>query len=177
MRNYTQKIQMFSLIVLIAAATTQLAHAQSAMDSYVQAYEKMGKRSALMFNQMTQQINARAQQASAEAQMYTAEAEAEATLINARAAWLTAVADAEQTRANTLITLEQLRGQTLDNDMKYAQTYYDKKAMYRANQKAKRDAYQARKAELRAQRASRGYVAAKSAPAPTRRPNGASPSN
>ena len=161
MRNQLQTIQMFLSIAVVAAATAQLAQAQSrvAMDAYVEAYDRMGKRSALMFNQMTQQINAQAQQAKADALRYTAEADAEATLIAARAAWLTAVVNAEQTRANTLRTLEELRGQTLDNDLKYAQTYYDKKALYRANQKAKRDAYQARKAELRAQRAGRGYVA------------------
>ncbi len=62
MRNQLQTIRMFLSTILVAAATAQLAQAQSplAMEAYVEAYDRMGKRSALMFNQMTQQINARA---------------------------------------------------------------------------------------------------------------------
>ena len=155
MRNYTQKIRMFSLIALIPAATAQFAQAQSpeAMEAYVQSYSNMGKRSALMFNQMTQQINARSK-------MMTSTADAQAKIMSARAAWLTAVVNAEQTRAKTMQTLEELRGQKLDNDLKHANTFYNKRNMYQAYKQEKRNAYFARKAEMRARRAGLPYIAA-----------------
>ena len=163
MYNLTQKIRMFSLIALIVAATAHLAQAQSpqAMDAYVQSYSNMGKQAALMFNQMTQQINARAQQANSQANMVSSRADAQAKIMVAQATWLTAVVNAEQTRAKTLQTLEELRGQKLENDLKHAQTFYNKKKMYQMHKQEKRNAYYARKAELRARRAGLPYIAAR----------------
>ncbi len=61
---------------------------------------------------------------------YTATADAQAKLIGAQAALVTAISNAGATNAKTLETLEQVRGLKMDNDLKRAKTFYDKRALH-----------------------------------------------
>lgn len=52
---------------------------------------------------------------------------ARAALMNAQANIIKAIASARQTNAQALSTMEQTRGVAIDNSMKYAKTYYDRR--------------------------------------------------
>jgi hypothetical protein len=51
-------------------------------------------------------------------------------MINAQAGYITAVANANATNAKTLVTLEQVRGAALDNNLKVANTFYEKRKLH-----------------------------------------------
>src|SRR3989344_4074170 len=65
---------------------------------------------------------------------YAATTDAQAKLIGAQAALVTAISNAGATNAKTLETLEQVRGLRMDNDLKRAKTFYDKRALYATHQ-------------------------------------------
>ncbi len=125
MSSLKQSVQLF-LIILLSATTVGSATAappSQAMDAYVKAYTKMAKAAALMSNNNKIQANARNA-------MITALADAQSKMIKARAAWITAVANAKATNAKTLQTLQEVRSKALDNNLKMAKTFYDKRALY-----------------------------------------------
>ena len=66
---------------------------------------------------------------SVEAQMM----ESWAKVVQAQATLVTAYAGANKTNAEAAQAWEQARGLALDNEVKYAKTFYDKKALYRAD--------------------------------------------
>jgi len=125
MRSFSPTVRLF-LIVLLTVATPGAAAAappSKALDAYVNAYTSMGKAAALMFaNNNTR--------ADAQAKTITTWSDAQVKLITAQAAWITAVANANATNATTLQTLEQVRGLRLDNKLKTAKTYYEKRKLY-----------------------------------------------
>ena len=115
-----------SLIVLLVAGTGGPAAAAppaEALDAYVKAYTQMGKAAAVIFSQRNAQANA-------QANMISTMADAQCKMLSAKAAWLTAAANAEATNAKTLETLQQVRGLSLDNDLKVAKTFYEKRKLY-----------------------------------------------
>lgn len=128
MSSLKQSVQLF-LIILLSATTVGSATAappsQAATDAYVNAYTKMGKAAALMFNHDNIRANARNA-------AITVLADAQSKIIKARAAWITAVANAKATNAKTLQTLQEVRSKALDNNLKVAKTFYDKRALYDA---------------------------------------------
>jgi hypothetical protein len=56
--------------------------------------------------------------------------EAQAKLISAQASYITAQAGANKTNAEAIQALEQAKGLALDNSLKRAKTFYDKKALH-----------------------------------------------
>ena len=57
--------------------------------------------------------------------------EAQALVLNAKATVIAAIANARATDAKTLETIEQVRSLSLDNSLKKAKTYYDKRALHK----------------------------------------------
>jgi hypothetical protein len=130
MRSLTQRVRL-SLLVLSVAGAGISAHAappHEAFDAYVRAYTEMGKNAALLFNNQNTQITS-------QTSMFSAWAEAQAKMLTAKAAWITAVANANATNAKTLETLQQVRGLRLDNNLKAAKTFYDKRKLCEDYQK------------------------------------------
>ncbi len=182
MRDYSQHIRTSLIAMLTVVSAAQVARAEvpgEAIDAYIQAYTAMGKRAAMLHNQMNAQANLTTSSANARANLTTSSANARATLMTAsadaqtkmmaaRTAWLTAVANAQQTRVKTLQSLEELRGQRMDNELKYAKTFYDKRKLhatykmekqiaYQVQMQGKRNAYLARKDVRPSQYASRAH--------------------
>ena len=115
-----------SLIVLLVAGMGDSASAgppSQALDAYVKAYTQMGKAAAVIFSQDKTRADARSK-------ALTTWVDAQCKMLSARAVWLTASANAEATNAKTLATLQQVRGLSLDNNLKVAQTFYEKRKLY-----------------------------------------------
>ena len=125
MRSLMRSVYLFviSLLIFAAAGAAGAAPPSKALDAYVNAYTSMGKAAALMFANNNNQANA-------QAKWVTTMADAQAKLINAQAAWITAKANAKATDAQTLQTLEQVRGLKLENSVKVANTFYEKRKLY-----------------------------------------------
>ena len=125
MWSLMQKVRVVLIVVLTVATVGSAAAAppSEALDAYVNAYTSMGKAAALMSANQNAQANA-------QANWVTTCADAEAKLIAARAAWITAVSEANATNAKTLQTLEQVRGLRLDNALKTATTFYEKRKLH-----------------------------------------------
>ena len=124
MWSLTNRVRL-SLIVLSVAGVGVSANAApppEALDAYVKAYTEMGKNAAVLFNNQ----NARA---TSQTSMFTAWADAQAKMLTAQAGWITAVANANATNAKTLETLQQVRSLSLDNNLKVAKTFYDKRKL------------------------------------------------
>ena len=62
--------------------------------------------------------------------------EAQAHVLNAKATVIAAIANARATNAKALETIEQVRSLSLDNNLKKAKTFYDKRALYKGYQAA-----------------------------------------
>ncbi len=115
-----------SLIVLLVTGTGGSASAgppSQALDAYVKAYTEMGKNAAVIFNQDKTR-------ADAQSKALTTWVDAQCKMLGAKAAWLTAVTNANGTNAKTLATLQQVRGLSLANNLKVAQTFYEKRKLY-----------------------------------------------
>jgi len=120
-----------SLIVLSVAGVGVSANAApppQALDAYVKAYTEMGKNAAVMFNNENTRITS-------QTSMFTAWADAQVKILTAQAGWITAVANANGTNAKTLETLQQVRGLSLDNNLKAAKVFYDKRKLCEDYQK------------------------------------------
>jgi hypothetical protein len=110
------------LSVAAAGVSAHAAPPPEAIDAYVRAYTEMGKNAAVLFaNQNTQ--------ATSQTGMFSAWADAQAKILTAKSAWITAVANASATNAKTLETLQQVRGLKLDNNLKVAKTFYEKRKL------------------------------------------------
>jgi len=133
MKSLTPAVWMLSFVLVSTTSGSALA-ALSAGEAYIKGYTKMGKSSAAWVASQTNLAKARSS-------MVTTWANAQATLINARATMIKSVADAQATNAKTLQTLEQTRSLTLDNDLKVAKTFYEKRKLH--------DGYQALKVRKR----------------------------
>ena len=130
MRSLTNRARL-SLIVLSVAGvgvSANAAHPPEALDAYVKAYTEMGKNAAVLFNNQNTQ-------ATSQTGMFTAWADAQAKMLTAQAGWITAVANANATNAKTLETLQQVRGLVLDNNLKVAKVFYDKRKLCEDYQK------------------------------------------
>ena len=122
MNTPKQMMEMLVIAMLGSIAVESAAMAgESVQEAYVKAYASMGKQAAMWTASQTGMI--------------TAQAEAQAALMNARANMLKTVVEARGTEAKTLHTLQEVRSKVLDNDLKSAQTFYEKRNV--------RDAYQA----------------------------------
>ena len=91
--------------------------------AYLNGYREMGQAAAAWVAGQTSAANARAS-------MITAWGKAQAALINAQATGVQAVATARATNAKTLGALQQVRGLALDNDLKAAKTFYEKRKLH-----------------------------------------------
>jgi hypothetical protein len=119
-----------SLAVFFSAVTGGSAAAgppSKALDAYVQSYTQMGKAAALIFNHDKTRTDA-------QAQALTTWVDAQCKILSAKAAWITAVATANSTDAKTLQTLQQVRSLALDNNLKVANTFYEKRKLHEAYQ-------------------------------------------
>jgi hypothetical protein len=130
MWSLTQRARL-SLIVLSVTGAGVSAHAApppQALDAYVKAYSEMGKNAAVLFNNHNTH-------ATSQTNMFTAWVDAQCKMLTAKAAWMTAVANANATNAKTLETLQQVRGLALDNNLKVAKVFYDKRKLCEDYQK------------------------------------------
>jgi len=126
MLTLKEGFRLFLIVVLptvMGGSAAAAAPPAEALDAYVKAYTQMGKAAAVIFSQQNTQANARAN-------ALTTMADAQCKLISARAAWLTAVANANATNAKTLETLQQVRSLSLDNNLKVAKTFYEKRKLH-----------------------------------------------
>ena len=125
MQSLKQTVCPFMIVLFIAATAGSASAAQGAkgLDAYVHAYASMGKAAAALFADEKTRANA-------QANWVSTCAEAQAKMINARAAWITAVANANATNAKTEQTLEQVRTLKLDNALKVATTFYEKRKLH-----------------------------------------------
>lgn len=128
MRSLSQRVCLSS-VVLFSAITGGSAAAElpsEALDAYVKAYTRMGKAAALIFSHDKTRADARNN-------MISTWVDAQCKMLSAKAAWITAMAEAQATRAKTLQTLQQVRGLALDNDLKTAKTFYEKRKLHDAD--------------------------------------------
>jgi hypothetical protein len=130
MSSHNQNARLILVVLMIAgaAASASAAPPPEALDAYLRAYTEMGKNAAVLFSNQNTQVTARTS-------MLTAWADAQCKMLTAQAAWITAVANANSTDAKTLQTLEQVRGLVLDNNLKAAKTFYDKRKLCEDYQK------------------------------------------
>jgi hypothetical protein len=130
MWSLTQRVRLSLIVLSVAGAgvSANAAHPPEALDAYVKAYTEMGKNAAVLFNNQNTQ-------ATAQTSMFTARADAQAKMLAAQAGWITAVANANATNAKTLETLQQVRGLALDNNLKVAKVFYDKRKLCEDYQK------------------------------------------
>lgn len=131
MSTLPERVRLFPLVSLLAVLGGSAAGAppSEALDAYVKAYTRMGKAAALMFSHDKTRADGRAK-------MISTWADAQCKLLSAQAAWVTSLANAEATRAQTLQTLQKVRSLALDNDLKLAKTFYDKRKLYEQHQKS-----------------------------------------
>jgi hypothetical protein len=124
MSSHKQNTRLILIVLMVAGAgaSASAAPPPEALDAYVKAYTEMGKNAAVLFNNQNTQ-------ATAQTSTLTAWADAQAKILTARAGWITAVANANSTDAKTLQTLQQLRSLVLDNNLKAAKTFYDKRKL------------------------------------------------
>ena len=133
MRVFTSSAWMLSFVLFATSSGSALA-ALSEDEAYLQGYAEMGKQSAAWAASQSTLAKARSS-------TITAWGNAQAALINAQAKMVTSVATAQATNAKTLQTLQQTRSLALDNDLKVAKTFYEKRKLhdgYRALKTRKR---------------------------------------
>jgi hypothetical protein len=122
MRSLTGRTRLL-LIALSLAAVESSARAevpQEAVEAYIKAYTQMGKNSAVLFaNQKTQ--------ADTRLGMFNAWISAQCQLLDAQGKWITSVANVNSTNAKTMLTLQEVRKAALDNSLKTAKTFYEKR--------------------------------------------------
>jgi len=125
MSSHRQNARLILIVLMVAGAavSANAAPPPEALDAYVRAYTEMGKNAALMFNNESTR-------ADSQNKMLSAWADAQCKILTAKAAWITAVANANSTDAKTLQTLQQVRSLALDNNLKVANTYYEKRKLY-----------------------------------------------
>ena len=114
-----------SLVVLLISSFAAPASADppsQALDAYVKAYTQMGKNAAVIFSQENTRANARTN-------VFKSWVDAQCKILKAKGDWITSVANANGTNAKTLETLQQVRGLTLDNNLKTAKTFYEKRKL------------------------------------------------
>ena len=119
-----------SLIVSLVAGIGGSASGQlpsEALDAYVKAYTQMGKNAAVVFAQENTRANARTAQ-------FTAWVDAQCKVLKAKSEWITAVAKANETNAKTLEILQKVRSAALDNNLKVAKTFYEKRTLHEGYQ-------------------------------------------
>lgn len=120
MRNLTKVLAIVFLNLSIVPLTE--AAGPSPLEAYLKAYNDMAKLSAIKTNSLTAESKSRDS-------YITTMADAQAKLMNARTAFITAVANANATNAKTLETMEQVKSLSMDNNLKRADTFYKKKAL------------------------------------------------
>lgn len=116
-------VLVFVTFTSFASTSAQAQLPQKALDAYVKAYNQMGKNAAVMFAQE----NTRASTKSKE---FTAWIDAQCKILDAKSKWITAVAEVNSTNAKTRLTLQEVQGKALDNNLKVAKTFYDKRTLY-----------------------------------------------
>lgn len=122
------------LASLIVSCAVSVAAAATSDEAYLAAYGDMGRQAAAWAASQRGLADSRSS-------MVTAWANAQAVLAGARATMVKSVADANSTNAKTLQTVEQTRGIAMDNDLKAAKTFYEKRKLhdgYRAMDARKR---------------------------------------
>jgi hypothetical protein len=125
MSSHKQNARLVLIVLMVAGAGVSAVAAPppEVLDAYVKAYAEMGKNAAVVFNNQNTY-------ATAQTNMFTAWADAQCKMLTAQAAWITAVANTNATNAKTLETLQQVRSLTLDNNLKLAKTFYEKRKLY-----------------------------------------------
>lgn len=119
-------------VISFAASQTLAAPPPEAIDAYVRAYTQMGKNAAVMFAQENTRANARSN-------MFKTLVDAQCKILEAKAQWITAVATANSTNAKTLVTLQEVHSKALDNNLKAAKTFYDKRKQHEEYSQAQAD--------------------------------------
>ena len=125
MWSLTQRVRL-SVIVLLVAGIGGPASAgppSKALDAYVKAYTQMGKNAAVIF--ANDNIRANAQ-----SKALTAWVDAQCKILSAKATWIKAVAETNGTNAKTMETLQGVRSLSLDNNLKVAKTFYEKRKLH-----------------------------------------------
>ena len=126
MRSLTQCVRLFLIVSLVAGigGSANAADPLSKdLDAYVAAYAKMGKAAAVVFAQENTRANASTNQ-------FNTWIDAQCKILKAKSEWITAVANVDATNAQTLETLQKVRSAALDNNVKVAKTFYDKRTLY-----------------------------------------------
>ncbi len=125
MRSLTLQIRLSLVVLLISsfAAPASAGTPSEVLDAYVKAYTQMGKNAAVIFSQENTRANARTN-------LFKSWVDAQCKILKAKGDWITAVANANGTNAKTLQTLQQVRSAALDNNLKTAKTFYEKRSLY-----------------------------------------------
>ena len=125
MRSLTRQIRLSLLVLLISgfAAAASAGPPSQALDAYVKAYTQMGKSAAVVFSQENTRANARTN-------LFKSQVDAEIKILKSKGDWITSMANVGATNAATLVTLQQVRGLAMDNNLKTAKTFYDMRALY-----------------------------------------------
>jgi len=110
-----------ALVLGMAMDSAALA-SKSSLEAYLDSYAKMGKKVAAWAKSQTAVV-------SAQASSISAWAKAQSTLSGAQVAAIKSAAAVKATSAATRQTLEQVRGQTLDNNLKTVQKFYTKRKL------------------------------------------------
>ena len=114
------------LVVLIVSGTGISASAgppSQALDAYVKAYTQMGNQAAFVLSEENIRANAGTN-------MFNSWVDAQCKIPAAKSACSTAVANVNSTNAKTLVTLQQVRSAALDNNLKAAKTFYEKRKLH-----------------------------------------------
>jgi hypothetical protein len=125
MSSHTYHLWRIVIVLLLAGVgvSASAAPPSEALEAYANAYTEMGKNAAVMFN--NDKVRADAQTS-----MFNAWVDAQCKMMTAQAGWITAVANAKATDAKTQETLQQVRSLALDNSLKTAKTFYDKRKLH-----------------------------------------------
>ncbi|MFH1354341.1 MAG: hypothetical protein ABIH36_03565 [bacterium] len=122
MRSFT-KVLTFVFVNLLATNPAFTQVPQQPLSSYAQAYAQIDRDAAVLFAQENTRANIRTNQ-------FTAWVDAQCKILNAKSAWITAITNASATNAKTLVTLQEVHSAKLDNNLKAAKTFYDKRALH-----------------------------------------------
>lgn len=143
MKNLKQMVCVFAVVLLGVTAMGSIAKAgalnRASLDivsTRINAQANMlAARANAQANMLTARANAQANvltaQANARSSMITGWIEAQAKMLTARAAMITAIANARESNAKTMQTLQQVRGLSLDNNLKTAKTFYEKRKLHK----------------------------------------------
>lgn len=126
MKNFKRFLSLAVILSSAAVAFPLMAAPPLPKEAYIKAYAEMGKATAIWSASQTSRANA-------QNNAITAWVDAQVKIINAKAAWITAVAQANATNATALQTLEQVRTLSLDNNLKKAKTFYEKRTLHKSN--------------------------------------------